>query len=232
MIDGDAFVAAVTTNGTEIDKVVHLGRKPTVLQKHRPRVVLRRRVLHRGLHQPGPHRDRPRRRLGRHEDHHAPRPRLAVRAPPRPQDPPRLHLRTEAPQRETHGSSHPTRARPGGTDPPDLTLLDGDGTDEPPPPPPPPPRATSSTPADPVASVTGRPIPDTAIPVLSCFPVVGDTKARRERDGRGVTSRREVRDGAVPADPWQGEAGLGDCALTVTAPGGAHVCGGDEGEPA
>ena len=33
MIDGDAFVAAVTTNGTEIDKVIHLGRKPTVLQK-------------------------------------------------------------------------------------------------------------------------------------------------------------------------------------------------------
>ncbi len=33
MIDGDAFVAAVTTNGTEIDKVIHLGRKPTALQK-------------------------------------------------------------------------------------------------------------------------------------------------------------------------------------------------------
>jgi len=33
MIDGDAFVAAVTTKGTEIDKVVHLGRQPTVLQK-------------------------------------------------------------------------------------------------------------------------------------------------------------------------------------------------------
>ncbi len=33
MIDGDAFVAAVATKGTEIDKVVHLGRKPTVLQK-------------------------------------------------------------------------------------------------------------------------------------------------------------------------------------------------------
>ena len=33
MIDGDAFVAAVTTNGTEIDKVIHLGRRPTVLQK-------------------------------------------------------------------------------------------------------------------------------------------------------------------------------------------------------
>jgi hypothetical protein len=33
MIDGDAFVAAVTTRGTEIDKVVHLGRKPTVLQR-------------------------------------------------------------------------------------------------------------------------------------------------------------------------------------------------------
>jgi hypothetical protein len=33
MIDGDAFIAAVTTKGTEIDKVVHLGRKPTVLQK-------------------------------------------------------------------------------------------------------------------------------------------------------------------------------------------------------
>ena len=28
------------------------------------------------------------------------------------------------------------------------------------------------------------------------------------------------------------EAGLGDCAPTVTAPGGAHVWGGDQGEPA
>ena len=28
MIDGDAFVAAISTNGTEIHKVVHLGRKP------------------------------------------------------------------------------------------------------------------------------------------------------------------------------------------------------------
>jgi len=33
MIDGDAFITAVTTKGTEIDKVIHLGRKPTVLQK-------------------------------------------------------------------------------------------------------------------------------------------------------------------------------------------------------
>jgi hypothetical protein len=33
MIDGGAFIAAVTTKGTEIDKVVHLGRQPTVLQK-------------------------------------------------------------------------------------------------------------------------------------------------------------------------------------------------------
>ena len=33
MIDGDAFIAAVTTKGTEIDKVVHLGRRPTVLQR-------------------------------------------------------------------------------------------------------------------------------------------------------------------------------------------------------
>jgi hypothetical protein len=33
MIDGDAFIAAVTTKGTEISKVVHLGRRPTVLQK-------------------------------------------------------------------------------------------------------------------------------------------------------------------------------------------------------
>jgi hypothetical protein len=33
MIDGDAFVAAVTAKGTEIDKVIHLGRKPTVLQR-------------------------------------------------------------------------------------------------------------------------------------------------------------------------------------------------------
>jgi hypothetical protein len=32
MIDGDAFIAAVTTNGTEISKVVHLGRRPTALQ--------------------------------------------------------------------------------------------------------------------------------------------------------------------------------------------------------
>jgi len=33
MIDGDAFIAAVTTKGTEIDEVIHLGRQPTVLQK-------------------------------------------------------------------------------------------------------------------------------------------------------------------------------------------------------
>jgi hypothetical protein len=33
MIDGDAFIAAITTRGSEIDKVVHLGRKPTVLQR-------------------------------------------------------------------------------------------------------------------------------------------------------------------------------------------------------
>jgi len=33
MIDGDSFIAAVTTKGTEIDKVIHLGRQPTVLQK-------------------------------------------------------------------------------------------------------------------------------------------------------------------------------------------------------
>jgi hypothetical protein len=33
MIDGDAFVAAVATDGTDIAKVVHLGRKPTALQR-------------------------------------------------------------------------------------------------------------------------------------------------------------------------------------------------------
>ena len=33
MIDGDAFVAAVSTKGTEVAKVVHLGRRPTVLQR-------------------------------------------------------------------------------------------------------------------------------------------------------------------------------------------------------
>jgi len=33
MIDGGAFIAAVTTKGTVIDKVIHLGRQPTVLQK-------------------------------------------------------------------------------------------------------------------------------------------------------------------------------------------------------
>jgi hypothetical protein len=33
MIDGDAFIAAVATKGTEISKVVHLGRRPTVLQR-------------------------------------------------------------------------------------------------------------------------------------------------------------------------------------------------------
>jgi hypothetical protein len=32
MIDGGAFIAAVTTKGTEIDKVVHLGRRPTALE--------------------------------------------------------------------------------------------------------------------------------------------------------------------------------------------------------
>jgi hypothetical protein len=33
MIDGDAFVAAVTTRGREISQVVHLGRRPTALQR-------------------------------------------------------------------------------------------------------------------------------------------------------------------------------------------------------
>jgi hypothetical protein len=33
MIDGDAFIAAVTTHGSEISKVVHLGRRPTALQR-------------------------------------------------------------------------------------------------------------------------------------------------------------------------------------------------------
>ncbi len=33
MIDGDAFVAAIATRGTEVTKLVHLGRKPTVLQR-------------------------------------------------------------------------------------------------------------------------------------------------------------------------------------------------------
>ena len=33
MIDGDAFVAAVATKGSDIEKVVHLGRKPTALQR-------------------------------------------------------------------------------------------------------------------------------------------------------------------------------------------------------
>ena len=126
MIDGDAFVAAVTTNGTEIDKVVHLGRKPTVLQKTALEWFSAGECSIEGCTNPA-----------RIEiDHVAdwadtkitdpPRPRLTVRAPPRPQDPPRLHLRTEAPQRET--PAHPTRREPdpSGTDPPDLTLLDGE----------------------------------------------------------------------------------------------------------
>lgn len=33
MIDGDAFVAAIATDGTDITKLVHLGRKPTALQR-------------------------------------------------------------------------------------------------------------------------------------------------------------------------------------------------------
>lgn len=33
MIDGDAFVAAVATRGSDIERVVHLGRRPTVLQR-------------------------------------------------------------------------------------------------------------------------------------------------------------------------------------------------------
>jgi hypothetical protein len=33
MIDGDAFVAAVSSRGTEISQVVHLGRRPTALQR-------------------------------------------------------------------------------------------------------------------------------------------------------------------------------------------------------
>jgi hypothetical protein len=33
IIDGGAFVAGILTNGTQIDKVIHLGRHPTVLQR-------------------------------------------------------------------------------------------------------------------------------------------------------------------------------------------------------
>ena len=110
MIDGDAFVAAVTTNGTEIDKVIHLGRKPTVLQKTALEWFSAGECSIDGCTNPAPHRDRPRQRLGRHEDHHPPRPRLTLRAPPRPQDPPRLPVRAEAPQRETQ--AHPTRREP------------------------------------------------------------------------------------------------------------------------
>ena len=33
MIDGEALIAAISTNGTEIHQVVHLGRKPTALQR-------------------------------------------------------------------------------------------------------------------------------------------------------------------------------------------------------
>jgi hypothetical protein len=33
IIDGDAFIAALVTNGTDIQKVQHLGRRPTALQR-------------------------------------------------------------------------------------------------------------------------------------------------------------------------------------------------------
>ena len=103
MIDGDAFVAAVTTNGTEIDKVVHLGRKPTVLQKTALEWFSAGECSTEGCTN-----------SARIEIDHvadwadtkitpAPRPRVAVRVLPRPQDPPGLHLRTEAPLREATG---------------------------------------------------------------------------------------------------------------------------------
>ena len=53
MIDGDAFVAAVSTKGTEIDKVIHLGRKPTVLQRTALEWFSAGECSTRGLHQSG-----------------------------------------------------------------------------------------------------------------------------------------------------------------------------------
>ena len=55
-------------------------------------------------------RDRPRHRLGPHQGHDTGRAGHALRLPPRPQDPPRLHLRPPPPHRQT--PTHPTPQPP------------------------------------------------------------------------------------------------------------------------
>ena len=141
MIDGDAFVAAVTTKGTEIDKVVHLGRKPTVLQTTALEWFSAGECSIEGCTNPA-----------RIEiDHVADW--ADTKITPSPTWPHRAGTTTTSrPTTATpsdrdsptgnDNSSHPTAAGPpGGTDPPGsleppgLTLLHGDGPDEPPPPP-------------------------------------------------------------------------------------------------
>ena len=117
MIDGDAFVAAVTTKGTEIDKVVHLGRKPTVLQKTALEWFSAGECSTEGCTNPA-----------RIEIDHVADwadtkitalPDLAspVWAPPRPQDPPGLHRSGPASRPGSDGSIPPDGADPPGDGP-------------------------------------------------------------------------------------------------------------------
>jgi hypothetical protein len=101
MIDGDAFVAAVATKGSEIEKVVHLGRKPTVLQRTALEWFSAGECSIEGCTSPG--------RLGRHRDHHPVGAGLTVRLSPRSQDSRRLPLRSPAPLGQA--PAHPTRWR-------------------------------------------------------------------------------------------------------------------------
>ncbi len=107
MIGHDAFVAAISTNGTEIHKVVHLGRKATALQRTALEWLSAGECSIEGCTSPARLGDRPRRRLGRHQGHPPRRSDRAVRPSPRPQDPPPLPVRAPAGQRQT--TTHPTR---------------------------------------------------------------------------------------------------------------------------
>ncbi len=131
MIDGDAFVAAVSTNGTEIDKVIHLGRKPTALQKTALEWFSAGECSIEGCTNPA-----------RIEiDHVADWADTKITRLPDLASPCGHHHDLKTHHGYTFGPRLPNgkrrlippdRASPGSTDPPDLTLLHGDAATGPP----------------------------------------------------------------------------------------------------
>jgi hypothetical protein len=131
MIDGDAFVAAVTTNGTEIDKVIHLGRRPTVLQKTALEWFSAGECSIDGCTNPA--------RI--EVDHVADWADTHITALPDLASPCGHHHDRKTHRGYTFGPRlangkrrliPPSESPPGGTDPPDFTLLHGDAEPKPP----------------------------------------------------------------------------------------------------